>query len=268
MGPRGNGLRESFQSAGLSLWTRAPGDGMPGHSPPRRAFTSSGAVRPRRRPADACPGPPSSSNAADLRASTRNSAWTRSSPVSSGWNDVPSTLAWRTITPWPSRSASVSTSGPVRSIHGARMNTAGNGSSPSAGIVERDLRRVDLAAERVAAHGDVEQVQRRLLRCPRRRARRRSCPCTCPRTACRRATRCFDRLGQPEAVEQPDHRRRLAAGNDERVDAREIVGRAHFDDVRARALERVHVLDDVALQRQHADGAHLRRLRTRRTRAR
>jgi hypothetical protein len=41
MGPRGNGLRESFQSAGLSLWTRAPVVGIRGHSLPRRAFTSS-----------------------------------------------------------------------------------------------------------------------------------------------------------------------------------------------------------------------------------
>ena len=29
----------------------------------------------------------------------RKYAWTRSSPVSSGWNDVPRTLFWRTITP-------------------------------------------------------------------------------------------------------------------------------------------------------------------------
>ena len=40
MGSRGNGLRESFHSAGLNRWTAAPGIGMLGHSLPRRVFTS------------------------------------------------------------------------------------------------------------------------------------------------------------------------------------------------------------------------------------
>jgi hypothetical protein len=42
MGPRGNGLQESFHSVGLSLWARAPVVGMRAHSLPRRAFTSYG----------------------------------------------------------------------------------------------------------------------------------------------------------------------------------------------------------------------------------
>ena len=46
MGPRGNGLRESFHSAGLSLWARAPVVGIRGHSLHRRAFTSSGLEPP------------------------------------------------------------------------------------------------------------------------------------------------------------------------------------------------------------------------------
>ena len=90
--------------------------------------------------------------------------WTRSSPVISGWNDVASSVslpdrddpthgrpggdAWRA----PRRPA------PTFSTHGARMNTAWNG-VVEAGDVEVGLEGVDLAAERVAAHGDVEAAE-------------------------------------------------------------------------------------------------------------
>jgi Zn-dependent oligopeptidase len=51
MGQRRNGLQESFHSAGLSLWTRAPGDGMAGHSLRVPVLTCPGADEriPRRR---------------------------------------------------------------------------------------------------------------------------------------------------------------------------------------------------------------------------
>src|SRR6185437_6838391 len=50
----------------------------------------------------------------------------RGSPVSSGWKAVASAGPWRTATilPVPGSEPSISTSGPVSSTHGARMNTA------------------------------------------------------------------------------------------------------------------------------------------------
>ena len=48
------------------------------------------------------------------------------------------------------------------------MNTACTGGSPSAGIVEVGLERVELVAERVAAHDDVEPAEGLLARRSRR----------------------------------------------------------------------------------------------------
>ena len=62
----------------------------------------------------------------------------RPSPSTSGWNDVAINDPWRTATILPAAPsgaaassilASTSTSGPVASTHGARMNTACTGSS-------------------------------------------------------------------------------------------------------------------------------------------
>ncbi len=58
----------------------------------------------------------------------RAGAGRRSAP---GWKAATSTFRSRATTGWPSSSASTSTSGPARSIHGARMKTARSGSSPS-----------------------------------------------------------------------------------------------------------------------------------------
>src|SRR5690606_24515665 len=60
---------------------------------------------------------------------SRNMRWMRSSGVSSGWKEAAITRSWRTMTGWPSTFASTSTPSPVFSTHGARMNTAWNGSS-------------------------------------------------------------------------------------------------------------------------------------------
>jgi hypothetical protein len=59
--------------------------------------------------------------------------------------------------------ARTSTSGPVRSMIGARMNTAWTGVLPSTGNVEFGLERVELAAEGVALDADVEERQDRRL---------------------------------------------------------------------------------------------------------
>ena len=60
-------------------------------------------------------------------------------------------------------SASTSTPGPARSIHGARMKTAGKRFGPPRPGSRAALRRLDLAAERVAAHRDVDQIERWLI---------------------------------------------------------------------------------------------------------
>src|SRR5581483_10846138 len=54
-------------------------------------------------------------------------AWTRSSPVSSGWKATARMFPCLTATGCPSTSASTSTSSPHSSTHGARMNTARRG---------------------------------------------------------------------------------------------------------------------------------------------
>ena len=90
--------------------------------------------------------------------------WKRVSPASSGWNAVAMTLRSRTATIRPSSSlAMTSTSGPTRSITGARMKTPWTGWSPSRGTDELRLERVQLTAERVALDGHVEQRQDGLL---------------------------------------------------------------------------------------------------------
>ena len=68
-----------------------------------------------------------------------------------------------TSTGWPSTAASTSTPSPARSTNGARMNTAWNGPPSSAGDGEVGLEGVDLAAEGVAAHGDVDGAEAALV---------------------------------------------------------------------------------------------------------
>ena len=140
----------------------------------------------------------------------RKYACTRGSAVSSGWNDVPRTAPWRTITPCPSRSASTSTAGPARSIHGARMNIAGNGRGAERRNCEVDFGRIVLAAEGVAADRYVEQIRASADPARRRRARPRSFPCTCPRAASRRerARRSAPPARSGRAVSSPSSTRR------------------------------------------------------------
>src|SRR4029079_16652883 len=56
-----------------------------------------------------------------------NSRWMRRSPVISGWHAGGSMRPWRTATMWSPARPSTCTSGPTRSTHGARMNTACTG---------------------------------------------------------------------------------------------------------------------------------------------
>ena len=120
--------------------------------------------------------------------------------------------------------------------------------------VDVALEGVDLPAEGVAAHGDVEPADGLLVGRgvedpvgeqdhPGARAVRRE----------PRADGGAQRLQQPELRGQLDDRRRLAAGQDQPVDVGELLGTAHHDGGGALLPQSCEVLADVALQAEHAD---------------
>jgi hypothetical protein len=113
------------------------------------------------------------------------------------------------------------------------MKIAGNGRSPSAGYRERDLGRIDLASERVAAHRDVDEIER-LLRQIGDVARRDDHPHAGAPERHPVAHARADRLDESETLEQANHGRRFTARDDERIDAGQI-GRSSTSRVRAPA---------------------------------
>ena len=147
----------------------------------------------------------------------------------SGWNDVASSGPCRTATILPAASprptrASTSTPGPTSSTQGARMNTACTGSSRPRDV-EVALEGVHLAAEGVAAHGDVEPAEGLLARgavldpvgqhdhpgagAERRHARRRSA--------------CAAARSSPKPARELGHRGRLPAGDHQAVARLELL---------------------------------------------
>jgi hypothetical protein len=125
--------------------------------------------------------------------------------------------------------ASTSTSGPASSTHGARMKTACSGDLVAVDG-EVGLEGVDLAAEGVAAHGDVDAPRLRWSGRPSRTSRAsRIIPAQVPRAGRPSARPLAQRLPQPAGVEQLGHRGGLATGEDQRVDAGELGGRADLD---------------------------------------
>src|SRR5262245_51756174 len=68
-----------------------------------------------------------------------------------------------------------------------------------------------------------------------------------------RARERLDRLVEPEPIEALRDRGALAAGEDQRVEAVELLRAAHRDRLRAGARERARVRGDVALDRENAD---------------
>ena len=61
------------------------------------------------------------------------------------------------------------------------------------------------------------------------------------------------RLGEPLALDPERHRRRLAAGDHEPVEALEVGGHAHLAHVGAEVAQHRHVRLEVALERQDPD---------------
>jgi hypothetical protein len=121
------------------------------------------------------------------------------------------------------------------------------------------LEGVDLAAEGVAAHHDVEPAELLLvgaavahLAGEQDQARARPVDGQAGRDPG------AQRVEQVEHPEQPAHRRRLPAGQHEPVDGGQLGRAAHRHGPDAALLERGEVLADVALQGQHADhGFHV-----------
>ena len=120
--------------------------------------------------------------------------------------------------------------------------------------LEIGLERVDLAAERVALHRDVEPAEGLLSRDavgdavgeqdqPGARAVHRHA----------RRDRVADRLAHAERARELVDDARLAAGDHEAVDARELGRAAHQVHVRAELGQHARVLADVALEGEDAD---------------
>src|SRR3954454_12650346 len=117
------------------------------------------------------------------------------------------------------------------------------------GEVEVGLERADLAAERVAPGLDVHQPQMVAVehdqagaRAQHRRAGAHELP---------------ERLGQALGGDAQRHRRRLAAGQHEAVEAVEGGGRPHLAHVGAEVAQHPQVRVEAALQRQDADQRHV-----------
>ena len=108
--------------------------------------------------------------------------------------------------------------------------------------VERRLERLALAAVAVAADGDVDHAERRLVGAAvdAPRARAGSARRTYRARADRRAGAPRSGVAQLRRVEQLVDRRRLAAGQDDRVDASEVLGTLHLDARRRPARRAPH----------------------------
>ena len=167
------------------------------------------------------------------------------SSVSSGWNAATRIRPSRASTGWPSTSASTSTSGP--------------------GLL--DPRRADEdAAHRLVAVADVEVgLEARTWRPNAFRSTRKSAsprwsrsrtiiPAHVPKIG---AVERAQRLVEPVEAHQPRDRGRLAAGQDQAVEAVELLRQPHLDRLRAEAPQHGRVLAEVALHGEHADSKRL-----------
>ena len=112
--------------------------------------------------------------------------------------------------------------------------------------VEIGFERVHLAAEGVPRGTECRRARDA-------RGRARSCRRRCRRSAPRR------QAGLVEAVEahEPRDRGRLAPGQDQAVEARELPGQAHLDRLRAEASQDGRVLAEIALNGENPDPKRL-----------
>ena len=117
---------------------------------------------------------------------------------------------------------------------------------------ELRLERVELAPERVALDGDVEQRQDRLL-VAGDLLRQHDHPGAGPEQRRAGLGEVEDRLAQAPAVDEPAHRRALAARDDQAVDVVEIRGQAHLDGLHADGAQGRDMLGEGPLEGQDPD---------------
>ncbi len=137
--------------------------------------------------------------------------------------------------------------------------------------VEVLLERMDLAAECVAAHRDIQPTQGLLVESAALDPVGEH-DHACARAVCRhpRAQPLAQRLVQPEGAHQLVDDRGLAAGDDQGVDDVDLGGSAHSDGRGTAGFQGVQVLPDIPLDGQDTDGrvSHRRGRRPRRGPAR
>ena len=121
------------------------------------------------------------------------------------------------------------------------MKTARSGSlSPATSrSVSNDA---DLPPESVPAHQDVDEPEVLAVEHDHPRAGAEDGPLEAP-----------DRLVEPVQPHQAHERRRLAAGDDQTVEVRQLLGLAHLDDVDAETAQHRAVLAEVPLYGEHSD---------------
>ena len=117
--------------------------------------------------------------------------------------------------------------------------------------IEVCLEAAHLAPIAVAAHGDVERTQERLVgHAVDGVAREQDHPCARAEDRLREAG---DGVVEPVEADQAPDRRRLAAGDDEAVEPFELLRLAHLDPVHAEPREHQEMLPEVALHREDTD---------------
>ncbi len=196
-----------------------------------------------------------------------NSACSLGSSVSSGWKAQASTPSPRIATGWPSKEAIASTPGPCSRTHGARMKTARSGSSP---IPSTSRSASKLCSWRPKAlRSAVASIR------PRCSASQTISPAQVPKTG--RPASWWARIArlEPGGLDPLRDRRALAAGDDQPVEALEVLRRADLARLGAepRSISRWAsnppwtARTPISSVRPRGPGAGRRRRRDRRSRA-
>ena len=180
----------------------------------------------------------------------------RRSPVSSGWKAVASTRPWSHGDRVAVRVARQHL-GPRPDLGHQRRADEDAVERLAAELrdVEIGLEAVELAAVAVAPNLEVEDAEVRGLAIGQAIGEQDHAGAGAEQWRAGRAER-DDRLAEPVGIDQAAHRRRLAAGQDERVEVDEVARQAHLDRLGADVADRGHVLAHGALQGEHADPGH------------
>ena len=134
------------------------------------------------------------------------------------------------------------------------MNTARSGPPGRAADIEITLEGLELTAEAVASHGDVDGTETALVGAPVDGVgAEQDHPRARPEGREPGRELFPERVGQARGLEEHRHRRRLTPGEDDAVEPGEILGSAHPPGRDPDLAQCRAVLSDVALERQDAD---------------